>query len=486
MRRTTRFALICHLLGLLLILFGLTLLVPLAISLIDRDGAGPALALGFLITTACGGALWVPSRGARTELRTRDGFVIATLFWVVLGGFGALPLLLVPEPQLDLSNALFESVSGLTTTGATVIDALDTLPRSVLYYRQQLQWLGGIGTIVIAIAILPLLGVGGMQLYQAETPGAMKSNKLTPRILGTAGQLFLIYLALTACCALAYWLAGMDVFDAVAHSFSTVSVGGFSTHDANLGHFDNPLIVVISIVFMVLAALNFALHYLCWRQRSLRFYASDPEARFFLTVIAVLSVLTAATLLGAGSHAPADGVLQGVFHVVSVVTTTGFTTGHFLDWPAFAPLLLLLFACMGGCSGSTAGGIKAVRMLLIGKQGLRELRQLVHPRAVLPVRLGSRTIPDRVIIAVWSFLAVYVLTFLVILFALLLAKLDFLTAFSAVAATLNNLGPGLGEVALHYFDMEAPVKWLLCLSMLLGRLEIFTLLVLFTPAFWRD
>ena len=486
MLRTTRLAVICHLLGLLLILFGLTLLAPLLIALIDRDGAAPAFMLGLVIATACGCVLWAPSRGAHTDLRTRDGFVIATLFWVVLGIFGALPFLLVPEPRLDLGNAVFESVSGLTTTGATVIDALDKLPRSVLYYRQQLQWLGGIGTIVIAVAILPMLGVGGMQLYQAETPGAMKGNKLTPRILGTAGQLFLIYLVLTVCCGLAYWFAGMSVFDAVAHSFSTISVGGFSTHDANMGHFDNPLILVISIVFMVLAALNFALHYLCWRQRSLRFYASDPEARFFLAVIAVLSVLTAATLLGTGSHGPADGALQGVFHVVSVVTTTGFTTGHFLDWPAFAPLLLLLFACMGGCGGSTAGGIKAVRILLIGKQGLRELRQLVHPRAILPVRLGSRTIPDRVIIAVWSFLAVYVVTFLVILFALLLSGLDFLTAFSAVAATLNNLGPGLGEVALHYVEMDAPVKWLLCLSMLLGRLEIFSLLVLFTPAFWRD
>jgi trk system potassium uptake protein TrkH len=278
----------------------------------------------------------------------------------------------------------------------------------------------------------------------------------------------------------------MDGFDAVAHSFSTVSVGGFSTHDANMGYFDNPVILVVCILFMVLGAINFALHYLCWRQRSLRAYGGDPEARFFLAVIAVLSVSTVSILYTSGSHGAADGLLQGVFHVVSVITTTGFTTGHFLGWPVFVPLLLLLFACMGGCGGSTAGGIKAIRVLLICKQGMRELRQLVHPQAVFPVRLGRRTIPDRVIIAVWSFFAVYVLTFIAILFALLLAELDFVTAFSAVAATLNNLGPGLGEVSLHYFSMSGPVKWLLCLSMLLGRLEIFTLLVLFTPAFWRD
>lgn len=481
-----RIAVMCRLLGQLLMLFSLLMLVPAALSWYDQDQGERAFVLGFLITAACGGALWFGARGRRAEIRTRDGFALATLFWVLPGAFGALPLLLALQPVLDPVDALFESISGLTTTGATVLSGLDTLPRSILLYRHLLQWLGGLGIIVIAVAILPVLGIGGMQLYQADTPAAIKGNKLNSRISGTAGALFLIYLGLSLACALGYWLAGMSLFDALCHSMSTVSLGGFSTHDANMGYFANPAILAVCAVFMLISALNFILHYLCWKQGSPRVYFRDPETGFFLLLLATLVLVTVVSLLASAAMSPAQSVLQGAFHAISVLSTGGFTTAHFGGWPATLAFLLLMFACLGGCGSSTSGGIKMIRALLIYKQGLRELRQLVHPNAIVPVRLGRRTIPDRVIIAVWSFLAIYVLTFITILLGLLLAKLDFVTAFSAVLATLNNLGPALGEASAHYGALSTPAKLLLCVAMLLGRLEIFTVLVLFTPAFWRD
>jgi trk system potassium uptake protein len=480
-----RIGVVCRILGLLLMLFSLTMLVPAGISIVLRDSAETAFLAGFLVTLLSGALLWGLARNASGDLRTRDGFLITSAFWIVLGLFGAVPFLIAPEPDLSLSEAVFESVSGLTTTGATVITGLDALPRSILFYRQQLQWLGGIGIVVIAVAILPMLGIGGMQLYRAETPGPVKENKLTPRITGTAKALFSIYLALTCACALGFWLAGMSVFDAIAHSFSTVAIGGFSPYDASMGQFDNPLIHLICIVFMVLAALNFALHFVAWRQRSLRYYLGDPEASFFLWMLAIVSVITIAMLWYKGVYQGSANIVQGAFQVVSIATTTGFTTAQFALWPTFLPFLLLMSAFVGGSGGSTAGGIKVIRVLLIAKLGLREFRQLIHPQALLPLKLGKRTVPERTIIAVWSFFAIYVASFTGILLGLLATGLDFLTAFSAVAATLNNLGPGLGDVAAHYGDVSAAGHWMLSFSMLLGRLEIFTLLILLTPAFWR-
>jgi len=480
-----RIGVVCRILGLLLMLFSLTMLVPAGISIALRDSAETAFLAGFLVTLLSGALLWGLARNASGDLRTRDGFLITSAFWIVLGVFGALPFLIAPEPDLSLSAAVFESISGLTTTGATVITGLDALPRSILFYRQQLQWLGGIGIVVIAVAILPMLGIGGMQLYRAETPGPVKENKLTPRITGTAKALFSIYLALTCACALGFWLAGMSVFDAIAHSFSTVAIGGFSPYDASMGQFDNPVIHLICIVFMTLAALNFALHFVAWRQRSLRYYLADPEAAFFLWMLALVSVITIGMLWYKGIYQGSANIVHGAFQVVSIATTTGFTTAQFGLWPTFLPFLLLMSAFVGGSGGSTAGGIKVIRVLLIAKLGLREFKQLIHPQAVLPLKLGKRTVPDRTIIAVWSFFAIYVASFTGILLGLLATGLDFLTAFSAVAATLNNLGPGLGDVAAHYGDVSAAGHWMLSFSMLLGRLEIFTLLILFTPAFWR-
>jgi trk system potassium uptake protein TrkH len=469
----------------LLMLFSLTMVAPLILALTfgDRTVAGFGTALG--ISLCSGFLMWFPSRRTKRELRTRDGFLITTLFWTVLGLFGALPFALHDGMDLSVTDAIFESISGLTTTGATVITGLDDLPRSLLFYRQQLQWLGGIGIIVVAVAVLPMLGIGGMQLYQAETPGPTKDSKLTPRITETAKALFAVYVLLTTVCGFCYWLAGMSVFDAICHAFSTVAIGGFSTHDASMGFYDNPAILLICSFFMFVAAINFGLHFTAWRRRNPFAYAKDSETVFFSVVLVVCVVVTCFMLLLTHTFDARQGLVHGLFQAVSITTTTGFTTSDFAHWPSFLPLMLLIFSFMGGCAGSTGGGIKAMRLMLIYKQGIRELKQLIHPNAVIPLKVGNRRVEAKVISAVWSFLAVYMAVFLVLLIMLVATGLNFETAFSAVAASLNNLGPGLGDVAYHYGDISDPAKWMLCGAMLLGRLEVFTVLVLFTPAFWR-
>ncbi len=482
------FSLISALLGLLLLIFSLTMLLPIPFALWFGENTIDVFLTAFAITAATGAALWLPNKDSQHTLRTRDGFLITALFWLVLSAFGSLPLLLSDALSLSLTDAIFESVSGLTTTGATVITGLDELPKSLLYYRQQLQWLGGIGIIVIAIAILPMLGVGGMQLYRAETPGPIKDTKLTPRITSTAKALFIIYLSMTVGCGVAYWLAGMTPFDALAHSFSTVAIGGFSTHDASMGYFNNPVILWIAIIYMLLAGVNFALHYFSFRGRSLKVYWSDSEFRFYLLVILMAMTIVSISLIilnPSDAQSWQDSVLHAIFQVVSLATTTGFTSADYSAWPTFIPLFMFLLAFMGASAGSTGGGMKAIRVLLIAKQGYRELLRLVHPNAVIPIKIGDRPVSDRVVSAVWSFFAIYVLVYVTMLLLILATGLDFLTAFSAVGASINNLGPGLGVVAAHFGDIPATAKWILCLAMLLGRLEVFTLLVLFTPAFWR-
>ncbi len=474
-----------RILGILLMLFSSTLLAPLAFALLAWDetllGFGAALA----ITFSSGLLLWLPTRGIVQELRIRDGFLITSLFWTVLGLFGALPFALTESLGLTPTEAVFESISGLTTTGATVIVGLDDLPRSILFYRQQLQWLGGIGIIVVALAVLPMLGIGGMQLYKAETPGPSKDSKLTPRITETAKALAAVYLSLTAACALAYLLAGMSLFDAVGHAMSTVAIGGFSTHDASMGYFENDAVLLVCSLFMLISAVNFGLHFLAWRRRSTRVYYVDSETRFFASVMGVCIAITCSVLFVTGTLAPGESVVHGIFQAISITTTTGFATRDFSVWPTFLPLMLLFFSFMGGCVGSTGGGIKAMRLMLIYKQGIRELKQLVHPYAIIPLKVGNRRVEASVVSAVWSFFAVYTFAFIVIMLLLMGTGLDFLTAFSAVGASLNNLGPGLGDVAANYAGISEAAKGLLCFSMLLGRLEVFTLLVLFTPAFWR-
>ena len=475
-----------RILGLLLTVFSFTLMPPFIVALMAQDGAAVAFASAFALTLGVGIISWLPVRRVRRELRLRDGFIVVVMFWFVLSAIGALPFILAEHPHLSLTDAMFESVSGLTTTGATVITNLEELPLSILYYRQQLQWLGGMGIIVLAVAVLPMLGIGGMQLYRAETPGPMKDNKLTPRITETAKALWYIYLGLTIACGFAYWLAGMSVFDAVGHAFSTVAIGGFSTHDASMGYFNSPLIDMIAVVFMFLAGINFSLHFIAFRHRSVSGYWHDSEFRFYLFLITLVSTLTVLGLYFTETYDRwQDALTNGLFQAVSIGTTAGFTTAEFYNWPGFIAILLLFSSFVGGCAGSTGGGIKVIRLLLLVKQGLREITRLVHPSAHIPVRVGTKNVDSRVVEAVWGFFALYVASFTVMYLALATTGLDLMTAFSAVAASINNLGPGLGGVGAHYAEMHDPGKWILCFAMLLGRLEIFTLLVLLTPAFWR-
>ena len=479
------FAMIGRILGLLLMLFSLAILPPLFVSFIYQDNAHLAFTTAMLLIFSIGFTLWFPLRSVRQELRTRDGFIIAAMFWLTLGLAGTLPFMLAVMPGLSFADAFFESMSGWSTTGATVITGLEHLPKSILWYRQQLQWLGGMGIIVLAVAILPMLGIGGMQLYRAEMPGPMKDKKLTPRLAETAKSLWYIYAFLTLACALAYWLAGMSAFDAITHSFSTIGIGGFSTYDASIGYFDSAIIEIICAVFMLIAAVNFSMHFLAWRQRTFRHYLNNSEVMFFFKVLAGAALITVFTLWYTGTYSFLDALRYGLFELVTIATTTGFSATDFTLWPGFVPMLIFLLAFMGGCTGSTAGGMKVIRVLLLVKQGVHEIQRLVHPNAVMQVKIGKQVIPPRVLSSIWGFFAVYGLTYLVMMLALMATGLDQTTAFASVGACLNNLGPGMGEVAVNYSQISDTAKWLLALTMLLGRLEIFTLLVLLSPSFWR-
>lgn len=472
-------------LGVLLMLFSSAMVPPLVLALMAGDKTIPGFVSALVITFVSGLALWLPLRKAKHELRIRDGFLVTSLFWTVLGLFGALPFALTETLHLTPTEAVFESISGLTTTGATVIVGLDDLPRSILLYRQLLQWMGGIGIIVVAVAVLPMLGIGGMQLYKAETPGPSKDSKLTPRITETAKALASVYVTLTVACAGAYYVVGMSGFDAIAHALSTVAIGGFSTHDASMGYFENESILLVCSLFMAFSAINFGLHFVAWRRRTAYVYAKDSETRFFLSVLGICIAITCAYLMLSNTLRPGESIIHGIFQAISITTTTGFATQDFASWPSFLPVMLLMFSFMGGCVGSTGGGMKAMRIMLIYKQGLREMKQLIHPNAVIPLKIGRTRVEASVVSAVWSFFAVYTTSFIIIMLLLMATGLDFTTAFSAVAASLNNLGPGLGEVAANYSSISEFAKALLCFTMLLGRLEVFTLLVLFTPMFWR-
>ena len=475
-----------RILGILLSLFSLTMFPPLLISIITKDGTTVPFIAAFAVILSIGLVLWFPVRHDKHELRLRDGFVVVVLFWVGLGLTGSLPLILTNTPELSVTDAIFESISGLTTTGATIIVGIDFLPKSILFYRQELQWLGGMGIIVLAVAILPMLGIGGRQLYRAETPGPVKDNKLTPRITETAKALWYVYLSMTILCALAYWLAGMSLFDAVAHSFSTVSIGGFSTHDASIGYFEDGWIEAVAIFFMLISGINFSLHFMAWRNTSVEAYWHDAELRAYVCILALVCIACATYHVLIGGYESFGRALEdSIFQTVSIATTTGFTTAEYQGWPGFMPLLLLFSSFIGACAGSTGGGIKVIRFLLVFKQGMREIKRLIHPSALFIIKIGNKPISERIIEAVWGFFATYIAVFVFLLLALMATDLDQVTAFSALAACMNNLGPGLGKVSMHYSNINDVAKWILCFAMLLGRLEIFTLLVLFTPTFWR-
>jgi trk system potassium uptake protein TrkH len=481
-----RAATVQRIVGFLLAGASLMMLPPVVVSLWYADGTATLFLVSAAILLATGLAIFLPVRNVREHLRLRDGFIIVAVCWLTLALVGALPFLLLQQPQISYVDAVFESMSGLTTTGATILTNIDGLPRGILYYRQQLQWLGGLGIVVLAVAILPMLRVGGMQLYRAETPGPLKDSKLTPRITETAKALWLIYLGITVTCALAYWLGGMTLFDAVGHAFSTVAIGGMSTHDAGFAWFDNPTLEFIAIFFMIVAGINFAIHFTAWKRASTQPYFRDPELKTYASLLLGFAVLTTLALYLNGTYdSMPEAARYASFQVVSVMTTTGYSTAEFALWPGFIPIMLICIAFIGGCAGSTCGGMKVIRIMLLYRQAVREIQRLIHPHAVIPVKIGGRKTSPVVMDAVWGFFFLYVSSFVMITIALNGVGVDPVTAYAAAAACITNLGPGLGDVSSNYASLNSTAKVILSFAMLMGRLEIFTLLVLFTPAFWR-
>ena len=478
---------VLHVLSLVIMLFAGFMLVPLAVSIGYDDAGQRAYNQAVLITLVCGAVLWTATRKLTRELQVRDGFLLVALVWTVLPAFATLPLMIY-LPHLSFTDAYFETVSGLTTSGATVLSGLDQLPPSINVWRHFLIWLGGMGIIVLTVAILPLLGVGGSQIYKAETPGPMKETKLTPRITETAKGLYLVYGGITVACVLGYRWAGMTWFDAFCHAFATMGLGAFSTHDASFAHFNSVAIEAVAIFFMLVAGINFGTHFLAWRHLSVRPYRMDPEAGLFLAVVIGSCLLIAWYLLGNRVYPDYLTALRyAAFNVVSIATTTGFANTDFNLWPIFAPLWMLFLSSFSTCSGSTGGGIKMVRARILFKQIFRELLRIIHPKVYSPVKLSGHSLENNVVFAVLAFAFVYMCSISVMTLALTASGLDVITAFSAIVACINNTGPGLNQVgpATTYAALSDFQTWVCTFAMLLGRLELFTLLIVMTPAFWR-
>ena len=457
------------------------MLVPFIIGVIYSEDNHQIYIFVFIIVFAFGLFLWLLSRGSLKEIRITEGFVITILFWFVLGMIGSIPFVL---SGITIVDSVFESISGVTTTGATVLTAIEDLPKSLLIYRQLLQWIGGMGLIILVVAIMPSFGIGGSQLFKMDAPGFDSSEKLTPTIRESAAALWKIYIGLTVLCLISYVLAGMDTFDAVSHALSTVSIGGFSTYDQSIGFFNNVYIEIVCIMFMLLSATSFSLHYysIFHGKRLKHFY--DPELRFFFLVILGIIIIISFYYLII-NNLDLSSLRYIIFQTISIVTTSGFVTGEYSLMPGFVPFLLLVGAFIGACSGSVGGGLKAWRVLIIINQAKKEITKIIHPSAVVTTKIGKKVIDASISEKVWGFFTVYVITFIMLLMLVLSSGLDFESAFSAVGATLNNLGPGLGAVSENYGSLSTMTKITLCFAMILGRLEIFTLLVVLTPAFWR-
>ena len=478
---------VAHVLGTMMALFAITFLMPLASALIFQDGTFDDFAIAAGINVVAGLAIAAATRRYKRELKARDGFLLVTLSWVLMSLSAAVPLM-IALPGISFTDAYFEAVSGLTTTGATVLTGLDTLPPSINLWRHAMHWFGGIGIIVLAVAVLPLLGVGGMALYRAEAPGSVKDEKLTPRITQTAKALWLTYMGLTAVAVVALRVAGMGWFDALCHGFSVVALGGFSTRDASIGAFDSVAIEAVLIVLMLVATLNFSRHFMALRGRTLAPYRSDSEAKVIFALVGASVLAIAVLLTMRGTFPDFFGALRhAAFNVVSVATTTGFASDDYGLWPIFAPVWMIFLSCIVCSTGSTGGGIKMFRTLLLARQAQREMKLLVHPSAVIPIRIGGQVVPDRIAYSVLAFIFLYFQTIAVLTFAMLLTGMDLVTAFTSVVASVNNLGPALGPTgpAGNYQILTDTQTWICTVGMILGRLEIFSVLILFTAAFWR-
>jgi len=478
---------VLRIVGLVLAIFSATMLVPIAVALLAGEPAAGAFIKAALLTAVCGLALWLTFRLFNYELQSRDGFLLVSLTWGLLPVFGALPLLLF-LPTLSFTDGFFEAASGLTTTGATVLTGLDQLPVSVNLWRAQLQWMGGMGLIVLAVAILPMLGVGGRQLFSAETPGAFKESKLTPRIEDTARGLWYVYVGISAACAIGYWLGGMSASDAVIHSFTTLSLGGYSSHDASFGHFDSPVLEGIAMVFMLIAGINFSTHFLAWHGKGMRPYRADAEARWYLAVTLGSAVLIAVVLALDYTYSSFLTALRySLFNTISIATTTGYANADYAVWPIFAPALMLALCLFASSAGSTGGGVKMIRIKLAVLQLRREFTRLAHPHAVVPVKIGNETIPPAIMTSVLTFLGAYATIMVLLTLVLMASGLSAITAASAVVACISNTGPGLNEIgpSTTYAVLTDFQTWVCSVAMLIGRLELFTVLIIFTRGYWR-
>ena len=478
---------VIHLLGSVLALFAALFLLPIGTALYYHERAISAFVAGALLSLLAGLLIRSATQHFRAELKPRDGYLLITLTWMALAAVATVPLLLL-VPDLSFTRAFFEAMSGLSTTGSTVLSGLDALPRALVLWRHSLSWLGGLGLIVMAVAILPLLGIGGMQMYRADAPGPIKDAKLAPRIMQTARLLGFVYVGLTAVCMLALRAAGMHWFDAICHAFSVLSLGGFSTHDTSIAYFNSPLIETVLALFMLIAAVNFATHFLALRKGEPGTYARDPEARWMLFWIVLSVVIVSVNVWLAGVYPDYFTTLRYVsFNLVSIATTCGLVSTDYGHWPVFAPMWMLFLSCLCASTGSTGGGIKMFRSLVLCKQSLREMFTLVHPQAIAPLKIAGQLVPNRVVYSVLAFIFLYFITIVVLTFALLISGLDFLSSVTAIVASINNVGPGLHVVGpgSTYGGLNDFQLWMCTAAMFLGRVEIFTVLILFTPVYWR-
>lgn len=474
-------------LGFAVALFSMAFLVPLAYAVLMDEPTVDAFATGFGVTFMVGIIAHVLTRSFRRELQPRDGFLLVSVVWSGLPAFATIPMVLFFD-NLSMTDAYFEMVSAITTTGATVLTGLDHMPNSINIWRHLLSWLGGMGILVLAVAILPLLGVGGSQVFKAETPGPMKDSKLTPRITETAKSLYLVYLSISVACVLSYKLAGMDWLDAFLYAGTTVSLSGIAAHDSSYVFFDSAAIEMVAVTFMMIAAINFSIHFLAWRGKSFRPYANCPEAKWFFLLIFLSVGLITLYLLAYQEYTTASEAFRfALFNTVSVATTTGYANADYTQWPLFVPLWLIFLSMFATAAGSTGGGIKMLRAVILFKHAMGELSRILHPRAINPVRVRGTVVSSQVIFGVLAFMLMYGMSVITITMVLVFTGLDPVSAVSIGMAMINNLGPALGEFGPvdNYAALGDFQVWLCSFAMLLGRLEMFTILVLFTPAFWR-
>ena len=482
------FAPVLNVLARIMLGFGLMFLVPMAWAwALDGPSLPDIWLLGMLLTLAVGALTLFLTSQHKRELQPRDGFLLANLVWLVLPAFAAVPLMLAIE-GLSWTDAYFEAMSALTATGATALSGLDSLPVSVNVWRCFLQLIGGLGIMLLVVAVLPMLGLGGVQLYKAETPGPMKDARLTPRIAETARGLWGVYFAFSAACMLAYRWAGMSWADAFMHMCSTMGLGGFSSHDASFGYWNSSTMEAVATVFMALSGISFARYFIVWRSRSGVSLIRDVEVRSYCLVLLLSIVGLTWLLMVQGPYSDwVSAFRASAFHVVSVATTTGYASTDYALWPVFAPVWLMFLGTFVSCAGSTGGGIKMVRMVLLVKQARRELVRAIHPRVVNPIIMGNAPIAATVIASVMAYMLIYGATTIGLTMLMLISGLDIVTAFSAVVATVNNIGPGLGQVgpASNFGVLTDFQTWVCTLAMLMGRLELLAVMVLFAPQFWR-